>query len=82
MDTRLTRLNNVYNNAREIIKLLISKENLTQKELTAILTEKTNKKYTPDGLSRKLNRGTISYNEVVMIADILGYEIKVERKKK
>ena len=65
-------------NAKEIIKLLLSKENITQKELTEILTEKTNKKYTQDGFSRKINRGTISYNEVIMIADILGYDIELK----
>ena len=67
-------------NAKEIIKIIISKENLTQKTLTKILTEKTGKKYTPDGFSRKLNKGTISYNEVVQIADILGYDVKFERR--
>ena len=78
---------NLYNlnmklNAKELIKLLIEKEKLTQKELVQILTEKTAKKYTPDGFSRKINRGTISYNEVVMIVDILGYNITFERKEK
>jgi transposase len=67
-------------NAKEIIKLLIQKEDLTQKALVKILTQKTGKKYTPDGFSRKINRGTISYNEVVMIADILGYDISFERR--
>lgn len=65
--------------AKEIIKILLSKEGLTQKKLTEILTEKTDKKYTQDGLSRKLNKGTISYNEISLIADILGYEIKLEK---
>lgn len=67
--------------AKEFIKMLISKENITQKELVYLLNQKTDKKYTPDGISRKLNRGTITYNEVIDITDILGYEIKVERKK-
>ena len=66
--------------AKEIIKLLIQKEELTQKALVKILTQETGKKYTPDGFSRKINRGTISYNEVVMIADILGYDINFERR--
>lgn len=66
--------------AKELIKLLIAKEDLTQKELTNILTNNTDKKYTPDGLSRKLNRGTITYNEIVSITDILGYDIKIEKR--
>ncbi len=67
-------------NAKETIKLLLARENLTQKELTNILSEKTDKKYSQDGFSRKINRGTISYNEVILIADILGYELELKRK--
>ena len=66
--------------AKDLIKLLISREGLTQKKLASVIEEHIGKKYTADGLSRKLNRGTITYNEVAMIADILGYEIKVEPK--
>lgn len=78
-------LANLYNNfmefnAKDIIKLLLSKESLTQKELAIMLTNKTDKKYTPDGLSRKLNKGTITFNEISKIINILGYEIKIEKK--
>ena len=66
--------------AKEVIKLILSKENITQKELAQIITQRTDKKYTPDGLSRKLSQGTITYNDIVMITDILGYEIKIEKK--
>lgn len=66
--------------AKDLIKLLLSKEDMTQKELASIITNETGKKYTQDGLSRKLNRDTITYREVVLIADILGYEIKIEHK--
>ena len=54
-------------NAKELVKLLLTKEELTQKELAVILTEKTDKKYTQDGLSRKLSQGTITYNEYYKI---------------
>ena len=67
-------------NVKELIQLLLTKECLTQKELTKILTERTGKKYTQDGLSRKLNRGTMTYNEAVMIADMLGYQIDINKK--
>lgn len=66
--------------AKDLIKLLLSKENMTQKELASIITNNTGKKITQDGLSRKLNRDTITYREVSAIIDILGYEIKVEPK--
>ena len=45
-----------------------------------MLSEKAGKSYTPSGLSHKIGRGTISYDEVLLIADILGYEISVNRK--
>ncbi|MBO6257620.1 LLM class flavin-dependent oxidoreductase [bacterium] len=65
--------------AKDLVKLLISKENMTQKELVSLLNEKTDKSYTPDGLSRKLNRGTITFNEVSKIISILGYCIKLDK---
>lgn len=46
------------------------------KELCQLLSQKLNKNYSATNLSNKLKRGTISYNEVLMIAEILGYEIK------
>lgn len=67
-------------NAKEVVKVLLSKECITQKELTKILSEKTGDKHTPDGLSRKLSRGTISYNEVALIADLLGYDIEFKKR--
>lgn len=67
-------------NAKEVIKILLSKEQIKQKDLAQMLTDKTGKKYTPGSLSQKIVRGTISYNEVVLIADILGYSINIEHK--
>lgn len=77
---------NLYNffmitNAKGLIKLILSNESLTQKELVRLLNEKTDRKYTQDGLSRKLSKGTITFNELALIADILGYEIDLKSKK-
>ena len=66
-------------NAKELVKLVLAKECLTQKDLVQSLCEKTDKKYTQDGLSRKLNKGTITFNEVMTILDILGYEIDLKK---
>ena len=66
-------------NAKELVKLVLAKECLTQKDLVQLLCEKTDKKYTQDGLSRKLNKGTITFNEVMTILDILGYEIDLKK---
>jgi len=68
-------------NAKEVIKILLTREGIKQKDLAVTLTQKTGKKYTQGSLSQKIGRGTISYNEVVLIADLLGYDINVEKRK-
>ena len=66
--------------AKEIIKLLLSREQVKQKDLASTLTKMTGKKYTPGSLSQKISRGTISYDEVALIIDILGYKVNIEKK--
>lgn len=61
---------------REQIKVLLAQEKLKLKELAELITEKTGKKCSAGALSLKLNRGTMSYNEAVVIAGILGYKIQ------
>lgn len=65
--------------AREQIKSLLAQEDLMMKELAVKLEEKLNKHYTLDNLSKKLRNGTIPYNQVALIADILGYKINFEK---
>ena len=66
---------------REQLKALLSQEAMTQKDLVKILTEKTGKKSTPNGLSQKLTRGTLSYNEMMIICEILGYDVQFVKEK-
>ncbi len=65
---------------REDIKILLTKENITLTKLAELLTKKNNKKYTVYELSRKLNQGTMKYDEAKEIADCLGYEIEYKKK--
>ena len=67
-------------NAKEIIKLMLSREGMKQKDMAEILTKKTGKRYTAGSLSQKINRRTISYDEVILIADILGYDLNLQRR--
>lgn len=60
----------------EQIKVLLAQENLKLKELAAMIEEATGKKCTPDSVSQKLRRGSLTYNETLLIAGILGYKIK------
>lgn len=64
--------------AKEQIKSLIALKGMTLTQLADFLTKKTDKKYTLDSLSKKLNRGAIPYNEVMMIADLLGFKVSYE----
>ena len=66
--------------ARELIKLILAKEFMTQKDLVLLLNEQMGKKYYPETFSRKLTKGTITYNEIVDILDSLGYEIEWKKK--
>ena len=61
---------------REQIKSLLTANNVTMKEIAGILTEKTGKKCTLANLSSKLKRGTLTYNEVLIIIEYLNYHIE------
>lgn len=65
--------------AREQVKVLLAQEFMTLKNLASLLGKELGKKYTPDNLSQKIRKGTLPYNEVVIIARILGYKIKFEK---
>ena len=67
---------------KEQIKTLLAQEDLMLKELAAMISEKTGKKCGADSLSHKLRRGTLSYNETLMIAELLGYRIEFIKEEK
>ena len=62
---------------RETIKTLLLKENMTLTELAELVNTELGKPYTIDGLSRKLQRQTMKYNEAEMLINLLGYDIKL-----
>ena len=66
---------------KEDIKSLLAKENWTITKMAKEMSDKTGKKYSIKTLSQKLTNGTLRYDEYKSIIDILGYEIKLERKK-
>lgn len=65
---------------REDIKILLAKEAITLTEVAKLLSEKTKKKFTVYGLSRRLIKGSLRYDEVKEIADCLGYEVDFKKK--
>ena len=58
------------------VKLLVSLKGLTLTYVANELSKRLNKTYSLPSLSKKLKRGTISYEEIAIIADILDYDIK------
>lgn len=60
------------------VKSYIVKEGFTMKKVAGLLDEKSD--VALQNLSNKLTRGTIKYSEIKEIAEILGYEIKWEKK--
>ncbi|OGH99693.1 MAG: hypothetical protein A2039_05995 [Candidatus Melainabacteria bacterium GWA2_34_9] len=67
-------------NSRIEIKKILVERNMTLSELAKKLGENLNKDYSLNNLSGKLRKDTISFKEVDLIADILGYEIIFKKK--
>lgn len=67
-------------NSRIEIKKILVERNMTLSELAKKLGENLNKDYSLNNLSGKLRKDTISFKEVDLIADILGYEIVLKKK--
>lgn len=67
--------------SNEEVRLLIVKEGLTVKKLANMLVEKTGRHYTQSSLQQKITSSSLRYDEMEDIAELLGYEIKIERKK-
>lgn len=65
--------------AKEYVKILLAKECITLKELARLASEKGDKKYTLDGISHKLGRGTLDFEEFEFFTKILGYEIQLKK---
>ncbi len=66
--------------SRNELKILIMKEALTVQKLAQMLTEKTGKHYTQRSLQNKIFLSSLNFDEMEIIADMLGYEIKIVKK--
>ncbi len=62
--------------AREQVKSLLAQKGIKLKDLASKMEELSGEKCSANYLSRKLSRGSISYNDVLLIAEILGYDIQ------
>lgn len=64
--------------ARETVKILLLKRNMTITTLASKLTELTGQKYTRQSLSNKISRSSLKFDEVENIAKVLNYKITFE----
>ena len=62
--------------AKDTVKILLYKRGMTITKLAEILSVNTGHKYTRSGLSNKLSKGYLRYNEMEAIAKILNYKIE------
>jgi hypothetical protein len=63
------------------IKHLLVEQDLTLTELAQKISEIKGIDYAVQNLSKKINRETIPYKEVELIAEILGYKIEFVKEK-
>ena len=61
---------------KNFIKGQIALNNCTVKEVYRRLVEQHGRTDTFQNFSTKVNRQTLKYDEILQIADVLGYEIK------
>ncbi len=64
---------------REQVKTLLAQEGIKMKDLAIKMEEISGRTYSLQNLSHRLRRGTLTYNEMLLIADILGYEISFKK---
>ena len=64
---------------KKYLKHLLLEEDLNIKQLVPMLVKKNGKKYTYTGFINKLARASISFEEMLDIAEVLGYKIKIEK---
>lgn len=61
------------------LKKILLDVNVSLTELAAALSKRLNKPYSLNNLSNKLRNETISHREMLIIADILGYDLMFVR---
>ena len=61
---------------RKDIKSLLAKSDTTLKFVAEQIRIKTGRNISADNLSQKLRKGTLRYDDAVLIADILEYDLQ------
>jgi len=64
----------------QLVKYLIHKEYVLQKDLNNKLNERLGKETKPSNFSCKLKREHLTYKELRLICDILGYDLAIKKR--
>ena len=62
------------------IKMLLLENDMTLSDLASKIAEAKGCNYSVQNLSNKLKKGSVTFNELQLIADILQYDIKFEKR--
>ncbi|MBP3820122.1 hypothetical protein J6G99_00575 [bacterium] len=61
---------------RNKIKSFIALNGTYIKDLAALMSQKSSKKYTEDSLGGKIRRESLTFKEAELMADVLGYNLE------
>jgi len=67
---------NIVMDVRNEIKSIIAKKAQTLKNVCEMMTQKSDKTIMPNNITNKLRRGTIKFNEIQDMLDVLDYHIE------
>lgn len=67
---------------KKVLNILAAKEGVNSSELVRRLSAYTGEEISITSFLNRMNTGTIRYNEVDKIAEMLGYEIEFKKKSK
>ena len=65
---------------KNYIKSLLQLQAITITKMSKLMSEKSERKYTPGSLSNKINRESLTLKEAYLLADILGYDIEFKKR--
>ena len=68
-------------NIRTYIKTILAENDVTVTQMAEEMSKRLGKTYSQSNLSQKLMRGTLKFDEAILIGEILGYELKYIRVK-
>jgi len=66
----------------QLVKYLLNKEYMLQKDLSEKLNEYTGKKTKPSNFSSKLMRQYLTFRDLKNICEVLGYDLIIEKRVK